>query len=115
MISDCEADVESRQIVMNKKLGHAAAVFVAAMVIIECGIFWNLREKLAQGYQDFTAFYAAGLSVRQGHGAEIYDPVEQWRAQRQFASNVAIRPGPLPYLHPPFEALLFAPFTLMAY
>jgi hypothetical protein len=35
--------------------------------------------------------------------------------QRQFAPDVSIRHGSLPYNHPPVEALLFVPFTFLPY
>jgi len=35
--------------------------------------------------------------------------------QLEFAAGVSIRQGPLPYIHPPFEALLFIPFTWLSY
>jgi len=85
------------------------------MMVVEAGIFWALRGKLAAGYADFTSFYGAGLTVRQGHGRQLYDPAEQWRTQQQFAKDVAIRQQPLPYLRLPFEALTFTPLTLFPY
>jgi hypothetical protein len=100
---------------MGHKLSRAAIWFLLAMVMIEGGIFWNLRGKLAAGYADFTAFYTAGELVRQGQDRQLYDPQEQWRVQQEFAREVAIRQGPLPYLRLPFEALLFVPLTFLPY
>lgn len=100
---------------MSNRLSHAAIWFLVTMVIVESGIAWNLRGMLAAGYADFTAFYASGQTVRQGQGNRLYEPQEQWRVQQQFARNVAIRQGPLPYLRLPFEALLFVPFTFLPY
>jgi hypothetical protein len=100
---------------MSDKLRHGAIWFLLAVVIAEGGIEWALRGKVLSGYADFTAFYAAGLTVRQGHGDRLYDPQEQWRVQQEFAKNVAIRRAPLPYLRLPFEALLFVPFTFLPY
>jgi len=70
---------------------------------------------VAAGYPDFTSFYGAGLSLRQGQGSQLYDAEEQWRTQQLFAQRVRIRRGPLPYLRPPFETLLFVPLTLLSY
>jgi len=100
---------------MSNRLSRAAMWFLVATVIVEAGIGWNLRSMLASGYADFTAFYTAGELVRQGQGSRLYDPQEQWRVQQEFASEVAIRQGPLPYLRLPFEALLFVPFTFLPY
>jgi len=100
---------------MSDKVRHAAICFLVAMVIVECGVAWSLRGKVAAGYADFTSFYGAGQTVRQGQGNRLYDPQEQWRVQQEFAKDVAIRQAPLPYLRLPFEALLFVPFTLLPY
>jgi len=98
---------------MSNRLRHGAILFLVAMVIVEAGVAWKLRGMLAAGYADFTAFYTAGELVRQGQGSRLYDLREQWRVQQEFAKDVAIRQGPLPYLRLPFEALGFVPFTFL--
>ena len=100
---------------MSNRFRHAAIGFLLAMVIVEAGVAWNLRGIVAAGYPDFTAFYTAGKMVRQGLGSHLYDPVEQWRVQQQFAKDVAIRQEPLPYLRLPFEAPLFLPLAFLPY
>ncbi|MGB7583401.1 MAG: glycosyltransferase family 87 protein [Terriglobales bacterium] len=100
---------------MGHKLNHAAVWFLAAMILLQGWVFWSVRGKVLSGYADFTAFYTAGKLVRQGQGSRLYDPQEQWRVQQEFAKDVAIRQGPLPYLRLPFEALLFVPFALLPY
>jgi hypothetical protein len=64
-----------------------------------------------QGYGDFASFYTAGRLLRNGEGGKIYDAQAQWREQQEFARDVKIRKGPLPYIRPAFEALLFAVFA----
>jgi hypothetical protein len=100
---------------MGHKLNHAAVWFLVAMVLLQGGVFWSVRGKVLSGYADFTAFYTAGKLLRQGQGSRLYDPQEQWRVQQEFAKDVAIRQGPLPYLRLPFEALLFVPFAFLPY
>jgi hypothetical protein len=111
---ECTATLHEQQM-MSNRLSRAALWFLVATVIVEAGIGWNLRSMLASGYADFTAFYTAGKLVRQGQGSQLYDPQEQWRVQQEFARDVTIRQGPLPYLRLPFEALLFVPFTFLPY
>ncbi|HWY58903.1 MAG TPA: glycosyltransferase family 87 protein [Terriglobales bacterium] len=53
--------------------------------------------------------------MRRGLGQQLYDDATQFRVQREFSPEVAIRAGALPYNHPPFEAALFVPFTLVPY
>jgi hypothetical protein len=100
---------------MGQKLHHAAVWFLLAMVLLQSWVFWSVRGKVLSGYADFTAFYAAGQIVRQGQGNRLYDPREQWLVEQEFARDVAIRQGPLPYLRLPFEALVFLPLTLLSY
>ncbi len=100
---------------MSNRFSRAAIWFLLATIIVEGGIGWRLRGKVLSGHADFTAFYAAGLTVRRGQGSRLYDPREQWKVQQEFAGQVAIRQGPLPYLRLPFEALLFIPLTFLPY
>jgi hypothetical protein len=76
---------------------------------------WNTRVEIRRGYIDFANFYTAGSLVRRGQSAELYSLAAQWRVQQEFASEVKIRQGPLPYLRPPFEALLFSIFAKWPY
>ncbi len=88
--------------------------FLLAMTF--CNILLPLRilTKLRNGYQDFTIFYTGARLLRSGQAAHLYDLGTQYRLQQTF-TNVPIRLGPLPFNHPPFEALLFIPFTFLAY
>ncbi len=76
---------------------------------------WRVRDRIARGDPDFTVFYTAGKVLREGKGAQLYDPYTQQAAQREFTANSDIRRGPLPYIHPPFEALVFLPLTFFSY
>lgn len=71
--------------------------------------------RLRRGYQDFTAFYGAAEMIRSGQGAKLYDLKAQYQLQKQFAPDVPIRQAALPYNHPPFEVLIFLPFTYLDY
>jgi hypothetical protein len=78
-------------------------------------IFWNLRDSILQGYGDFASFYPAAQMVRLGESARLYDPGLQREMQQQFPLSVRKRRGPLPYIRPPFEALLFIPLAYFKY
>ena len=88
--------------------------FLLGMTI--CNLLLPLQNisSLRRGYQDFTIYYMAGLLLRSGQASHLYDLDAQYRTQLAFA-HVPIRQGPLPYNHPPFEAVLFIPFTWLAY
>jgi len=92
-----------------------AGVFLLAMTFSNVVSAGRLVGFLRNGYQDFTIFYAAASMVRNGQSSVLYSLSAQYQAQREFARNVPIRRAALPYNHPPFEALLFLPFTFFPY
>jgi hypothetical protein len=91
------------------------AVFLFAMTLSNVVSAVRLFPLLCDGYQDFTIFYAAACMVRSGQSHALYDLSAQYQAQQKFVPNVRIRQAALPYNHPPFEALLFVPFTFLPY
>ncbi len=88
--------------------------FLLGMALCNAVLAFQLIPKLRNGYQDFTIFYTGALLVRSGHASSLYDLATQFRTQQSF-TNVPIRLGPLPFNHPPFEALFFVPFTMLGY
>jgi hypothetical protein len=100
------------------KLAHlrlAGKVYVAGVLVIQLLVVWNARELILKGYPDFTIYYTAGTMVRQGNGHQLYDDRIQFEVQKHLAPQVTTRQGALPFNHPPFEALLFAPITWLPY
>ncbi len=97
------------------KLKSAVVLYLAGMVMIHVAVVWSVREQIRKGYSDFSIYYCAGTIVRKGMGHQLYDSVTQFKVQREFSPEVAIRLDALPYNHPPFEAVLFAPFTYVSY
>lgn len=89
--------------------------FLTGMFLLHGLVFWSLREKIREGYSDFSIFYTAGRILRRGYPERLYDTSLQFQIQREFASQVYIRQGALPFNHPPFEALLFAPLAGLSY
>jgi hypothetical protein len=90
-------------------------LFLAGMLSLHIVVAWRSRDLVRKGYPDFTALYSAGKIVREGLGRQLYDSPTQYRIQQEFAAGVSIRQGPLPYIHPPWEALLLVPFTWFSY
>lgn len=90
-------------------------LFLIGMVIVNALILWYGRSFGIEGYADFSAFYTAGKLLEHGQGSHLYDPNAQWVVQQEFASKVTIRHKALPYIRPPFEAILFLPFALFPY
>src|SRR5947207_2771253 len=88
---------------------HAA---VASIVLLAISYLWLRFPKNrddTSNLLDFSEFYAAGEIVRHGMGANLYDLKVQAEMQLRVAPVHAF------YLRPPFEALLFVPFTFLSY
>jgi len=90
-------------------------LLLAGMFSLHIAVAWRSRDLVRKGYPDFTALYSAGKIVREGLGKQLYDTQTQFRIQQEFAAGVSIRQGPLPYIHPPWEALVLVPFTWFSY
>jgi hypothetical protein len=79
-------------------------------------LFFNdFRKGMKSGYTDFTVYYTGATILREGRGHDIYNRRVQYEVQEDFAGHIPFRRGPLPYIHPPFEALIFVPLTLLPY
>ena len=91
------------------------AAFLLASAIAHGIVFWQQRARILAGYGDFSALYTSGLLVRRGQGRLLYDRHKQWTVQQEFAPNVDIRKGPMPFIRPPFEALVFLPLAYFSY
>jgi hypothetical protein len=97
------------------KIITSVTLFLFGMLVVHAFLLWQVHHVIAKGYPDFTTFYMAGKMVRTGMGHELYDLAAEWRVQQEFAPWVTIRQAALPYMHAPFEALLFVPFSLLPY
>jgi len=100
---------------VNRRKERVACVFLLGLTLLNAASVVRVAPLLWKGYQDFTNFYGAAEMVRGGQAARLYDLALQSKVQEQIAPNVAIRQGGLPYMHPPFEALLFLPLTYLSY
>ena len=74
-------------------------------------IFWVVFIPVGvRGDADFAMFYTAGAMVRAGHSDQLYDYEIESRFQHELVSRT-----PAPYTHLPYEAVAFAPFSLLDY
>lgn len=108
-------DVQPVPVIWTVSQRRLISVFVLCMFSLNLAFFIRTREGIKRGYPDFTIFYTAGTILREGLGNQLYNLDVQYRVQQRFAGNIPFRRGPLPYNHPPFEAPLFVPFTLLPY
>jgi len=91
----------------ERAIRFAAAVAVSSLVV---GVaLFSFPDQKSDDTRDFSEFYCAAQMVRQGLGRNLYDLGVQAKFQSKVASVHAF------YLRPPFEALLFLPFTYVSY
>ena len=93
-----------------EKFLRVSSVVVIISVFIGFVILSFPADKYRPGrVLDFSEFYAAGRMVRDGMGHRLYDLRLQAEYQWRDAAIHAF------YLRPPFEALLFVPFSYLSY
>src|SRR5437762_1016280 len=64
------------------------------------------------GNADFRNCYSAGLIVKSGQGHQIYD----YRLQKELQDSLISKSSMvLPYVHLPYEAILFVPLAFLKY
>jgi len=85
-----------------------AVAFTATVVL---GVVLMYARSSGLTGWDFITMYTAGLTVRTGHGRELYDVQKQAALQQELFH----RRGLLVETHPPFEALFLAPLTLLSF
>ena len=101
---------------LSKATQTRLALYFCAMIALHCHVLWQSRQSIAEGFPDFSGAYAAGRILRDGHGSQLYDDALQEGIQRSFSESAVQRRGTiLPYLHLPYEALLYAPLGHFSY
>ena len=83
--------------------------FIAVSFVIALVVGVAFFQFSSASTSDFTQFYSAGQMVRQGLGSSLYDIRKQAEIQSRFAQVQVF------YNHPPFETLIFLPFTYVPY
>jgi hypothetical protein len=108
---------------------ETAAYYVRALAIALPAIMlgWQISgwifflPSALAGRADFRAFYSAGYMVRTGHAHELYDYEAQKQLQDKLTSPMykedggKLVPVLLSFYHPGYEALFFAPLSLLSY
>ena len=101
---------------LSKATQTKLALYFCAMIALHCHVLWQSRQSIAEGFPDFSGAYAAGRILRDGHGSQLYDDVLQETIQRSFSPRAIKKRGTiLPYVHLPYEALLYAPLGYFSY
>lgn len=91
------------------------ACYLGAMVILHAVVFYGQWKYIRAGLPDFTIFYTAGKILDAGRAAQLYDDDLQRAIQQPISMTVKNGGTILPFNHPPFEALVFAPVAELPY
>jgi hypothetical protein len=101
---------------LSRRTRTRATLYFLGMLALNGFVLGHSVGGIRMALPDFTVFYTAGRIVHQGDGAQLYDNQVQEAVQRSFsAAGIAQRGSVLPYNHPPFEALFFAPLARFSY
>ena len=90
-------------------------LFVVGVLGLHALLFFNLWQRIKSGYPDFVVYYTAATILRDGLGHQLYVGHVQSEVQKRFTGELPDRVGPLPYIHPPAEALIFVPLTRLSF
>jgi hypothetical protein len=84
----------------------------AIMLGLQLSGWIGFLPMIRDGHADFRNLYTAGYMIRVGHGHELYDYAAQKKFQDALISREEIA---IPFLRPAYQALLFAPFSLLSF
>ena len=101
---------------LSKPTQKKLAVYFVAMIFLHGYVLWQARHSIPEGLPDFSGAYTAGRILRDGRGSQLYDDELQESIQRSFSARAIEKRGTiLPYIHLPYEALLYAPLAHFSY
>lgn len=86
-------------------------VAVSVALLAAYAIVWTQLSPFDIGRSDFTAFYAGGTLLREGHGPSLYD--ETLQAPLHARLIAPDHEGNLPFVDPPVAAALVLPLTVL--
>jgi hypothetical protein len=92
-----------------------ARLFIVGILCLHAVFFRSLWQRIEAGYPDFAVYYTAATILSEGLGHQLYVGHVQSDVQKRFTGQLPTRLGPLPYIHPPTEALLFVPLTWLPF
>ena len=94
-----------------RRVRYGIWLFGCALLIYNVRILWIAWTTYSLSSADYSIFYVAGKLVNSGKASELFSLSAQ--AQMHLAPH--FRQLPLPFNHPPYEALLFAPLARLPF
>ncbi len=100
----------------GKSIQRKLIICFIATIALHGYVLIKAWRGVREGMPDFTIFYTAGQILNSGEGHALYNEQLQKYVQAKIAP-VALnsRGSILPYNHPAFEAIIFAPLTRLSY
>lgn len=95
--------LRTQKVLSGLNVGIFISYVLLWIIALRDDLFWRA---------DFTAFYTAGLMVRSGDAARLYEYALQAHYQQQILQGRSFLGGLLPYNYPPHLALLMAPLSI---
>ena len=89
--------------------------FLGSMLAIHLAMAWIVKAQIAEGRPDFLIYYCEGRIFRSTQPPQLYNESLQAKFQYETAASKWTPPQVKPYMHPPFEVLLFVPFSLLPF
>jgi hypothetical protein len=83
-------------------------LFLGALLVLQIASGLGCLPYVHRGYIDYRTFYTAGRMVASGQSAHLYDYDTEQRLQSAFVTPDV---HALPFMSPPYTALLFAPLS----
>jgi len=98
-------------VISKSQLNDLVTILLCILIFINVLAWIVGLQNFRAGAGDFRVFYSSGYLVRQGETAKLYDYDTQTRIQRTLIPNART----FPFIHPPFEAIIFAPLAMLSY
>jgi len=98
-----------------RRLNTVLALFLGGMLAIHLAMAWIVKDQIAEGRPDFLIYYCEGRIFRSTQPPQLYNESLQAKLQYETAASGWTPPQVKPYMHPPFEVLLFVPFSLLPF
>lgn len=101
--------------VPSPKFQFALTCFCLGMICLHGILYRAVWQQVLEGVPDFRIFYTAALILQRGEGNSLYNDDLQRRVEEEIAPKAVKKDGFLPFNHPPFEAVLYVPFTTVPF
>lgn len=101
----------SKQSLLRYTLGNAVALLFGFSLCF--GLL--MHSGLSAKQWDFLCYYSVSHLVLEGHGGHLYDMHVLGQLESTVAYPFRLRPSGLPYVYPPYLALILAPLASLPY